>query len=33
MTATTPDLVDTKYRSKIISFYERLLAKPMPARP
>lgn len=33
MTATTPDLVDTKYRSKIISFYERLLAEANAGTP
>ena len=33
MTATTPDLIDTKYRSKIIRFYERLLAPANAGTP
>src|SRR6266849_8980397 len=33
MTATTPDLIDTKYRSKIIRFYERFLADANAGQP
>jgi hypothetical protein len=33
MTATTPDLIDTKYRGKIIRFYERFLADANAGKP
>ena len=33
MTATTPDLIDTKYRAKIRRFYERFLADANAGRP
>jgi hypothetical protein len=33
MTATTPDLIDTKYRGKIQRFYERLLADANAGQP
>jgi hypothetical protein len=33
MSATTPDLIDTKYRAKIQRFYERLLADSNAGKP
>jgi cytochrome P450 len=33
MTATTPDLIDTKYRAKIKRFYERFLANANAGQP